>query len=46
MCVYPADGVRGENNWNKMPEQDKKILKDLTAKEGGLVDTFLNWLGV
>lgn len=44
--VYPADGVWGENTWNKMPEQDKKILKDLTAKEGGLVDTFLNWLGV
>ena len=44
--VYPADGVWGENTWNKMPEQDKKLLKDLTAKEGGPVDTFLNWLGV
>jgi peptidoglycan hydrolase-like protein with peptidoglycan-binding domain len=44
--VYPADGVWGENTWNKMPEQDRKLLKDLTAKEGGLVDTFLNWLGV
>ena len=44
--VYPSDGTWGENTWNKMPEQDRKLLKDLTAKEGGPVDTFLNWLGV
>jgi len=44
--VYPSDGTWGENTWNKMPEQDRKLLKDLIAKEGGPVDTFLNWLGV
>jgi len=44
--VYPADGRWGENTWAKMPEQDRKLLKDLVAKEGGPVDRFLNWLGV
>jgi L-lactate utilization protein LutC len=44
--VYPSDGTWGENTWNKMPERDKKLLKDLIAKEGGPIDTFLNWLGV
>jgi hypothetical protein len=29
-----------------MPEQDKKLLKDLTAKEGGPIDMFLNWMGL
>jgi hypothetical protein len=27
-----------------MPERDKKMLKDLIAKEGGLIDRFLNWI--
>jgi len=44
--VYPSDGTWGPNTWDKMPEQDRKLLKDLIAKEGGPVDTFLNWLGV
>jgi hypothetical protein len=44
--VYPADGTWGENTWKKMPERDRKLLKDLMAKEGGPIDTFLNWLGV
>lgn len=44
--VYPSDGRWGENTWAKMPEQDRKLLKDLVAQEGGPVDRFLNWLGV
>ena len=44
--VYPSDGTWGENTWKKMPEQDRKLLKDLVAQEGGPVDRFLNWLGV
>jgi peptidoglycan hydrolase-like protein with peptidoglycan-binding domain len=44
--VYPADGVWGENTWEKMPEKDKKILKDFIAEEGGPIDMFLNWMGL
>lgn len=44
--VFPADGVWGEQTWNSMPESDKKLLKDLIAEEGGLIDRFLNWLGL
>ena len=44
--LYPVDGVWGENTWNKMPAQDKTLLKDLIAKEGGLIDRFLNWIGL
>jgi hypothetical protein len=29
-----------------MPEQDRKLLKDLIAKEGGPIDRVLNWFGV
>lgn len=44
--VYPADGVWGPDTWDKMPEQDKVLLKKLIAKEGGLIDEFLNWIGL
>ena len=44
--VYPSNGTWGENTWNKMPERDKKLLKDLIAKEGGPIDMFLNWMGL
>ena len=44
--VYPSDGVWGPNTWDKMPEQDRKLLKDLVAKEGGPIDRVLNWFGV
>jgi hypothetical protein len=44
--VYPVDGVWGHITWHKMPEQDKKLLKDLIAKQGGLIDRFLNWIGL
>jgi len=44
--VYPSDGTWGENTWNKMPEQDRKLLKDLIAKEGGPIDRVLNWFGI
>jgi hypothetical protein len=42
--VYPSDGVWGKDTWDHMPERDKKMLKDLIAKEGGLIDRFLNWI--
>jgi hypothetical protein len=29
-----------------MPEKDKNLLKNLIAKEGGLLDRFLNWIGL
>lgn len=44
--VYPADGVWGVNTWEKMPIEDKKQLKKLVADEGGLIDKFLNWIGL
>ena len=44
--LYPADGVWGQATWDKMPEQDKALLKKLIAKEGGIIDEFLNWLGL
>lgn len=44
--VFPADGVWGHVTWSKMPEQDKKMLKDIIAKQGGLIDRFLNWIGI
>ena len=44
--VYPTDGVWGPDTWNKMPPKDKKMLSDFIAKEGGLFDRFLNWLGL
>lgn len=44
--VYPTDGVWGPNTWDKMPSKDKALLKDLIAKEGGLIDRFLNWIGL
>ena len=44
--VYPSDGTWGQNTWDKMPEQDRKLLKDLIAKEGGPIDRVLNWFGV
>lgn len=43
---YPIDGVWGKDTWSKMPELDKKRLKYLVAKEGGLIDMFLNWIGL
>ena len=44
--VYPSDGTWGQNTWDKMPERDRKLLKDLIAKEGGPIDRVLNWFGV
>jgi hypothetical protein len=42
--AYPYDGVWGHITWGKMPPQDKKMLKDLIAKQGGIFDMFYNWL--
>jgi hypothetical protein len=44
--VYPTDGVWGMDTWKKMPEKDKKLLKELVAKEGGIIDRFLNFIGI
>ena len=41
-----TEGVWGEETWSKMPSKDKKQLQDLVADEGGLIDKFLNWIGV
>lgn len=43
--VRPADGVWGENTWEKMPKDDVKKLKDLIAKHGGPIDKLLNIIG-
>ena len=40
------DGVWGGDTWNAMPTQDRKQLKDLVAQQGGLIDRFLNWIGL
>lgn len=44
-CRRP-DGVWGEETWSKMSPQDRKQLQDLVADEGGLMDRFLNWIGL
>ena len=46
MGVYPVDGVWGTDTWEKLSKEDKKKLEDLVAKEGGLISTFLNWIGL
>lgn len=43
---YPTDGIWGKDTWSKMPEKDKKRLEYLVSKEGGLIDMFLNWIGL
>lgn len=40
------DGIWGQKTWNKMPENDKKLFKNLMAKRGGLIDKFLNFIGI
>jgi hypothetical protein len=42
--LYPADGVWGFNTWEKMPQQDKKLLNDMIADQGGMLDRFINWV--
>lgn len=45
--VYPADGVWGEQTTNKMPDNDKKMLKYFVSKtSGSLVDKVLNLIGL
>lgn len=44
--VWPTDGVWGRGTWDKMPEKDRVLLKKLIAQEGGLIDKFLNWVGL
>jgi peptidoglycan hydrolase-like protein with peptidoglycan-binding domain len=41
-----TDGVWGEDTWSKMPGKDKNLLKNLIAKEGGMLDRFLNYIGL
>jgi peptidoglycan hydrolase-like protein with peptidoglycan-binding domain len=44
--VDDVDGVWGPTTWEKMPSKDKSLLKDFVAKEGGVIDRFLNWIGL
>lgn len=44
--VYPTDGVWGPDTWEKMPEKDRMLLKKLISQEGGLIDRFLNFIGL
>jgi len=44
--VYPTDGVWGPDTWEKMPEKDRVLLKKLIAQEGGVIDRFLNFIGL
>ncbi len=44
--VHPADGIFGPGTMEKMPVKDREILKKLIAKHGGLIDQFLNWIGL
>jgi hypothetical protein len=44
--VNPTDGVWGPNTWDKMPEKDRVLLKKLIAQQGGLIDVFLNKIGL
>lgn len=40
----PADGVWGSNTYNKMPEKDKIMLKNIVVNEGGVWNNFLKWV--
>lgn len=44
--VPNVDGVWGVETWNKMPINDKRLLKKLVAQEGDLIDKFLHWIGL
>lgn len=44
--VNPTDGKWGQDTWNKMPEKDRVLLKKMIAQQGGLIDVFLNKLGL
>ena len=46
MIGATPDGDWKQETWSKMSESDKKVLKQLVAKEGGLIDQFLNWIGI
>jgi hypothetical protein len=44
--VNPTDGKWGQDTWDKMPEKDRVLLKKLIAQQGGLIDVFLNKIGL
>jgi hypothetical protein len=46
MTPAEADGVWGTSTSEKMSSKDKSLLKDFVAKEGGVIDRFLNWIGL
>jgi hypothetical protein len=46
MIGTDSDGRWGRMTWEKMPETDRRILKKMIANEGGLIDKFLNWMGI
>lgn len=40
------DGLWGKDTWDKMPPKDVKEVKNLIAKEGGIIDQIVNWIGI
>lgn len=40
-----VDGVWGEDTAEKMPQNDAKMLKQMMAKEGDILDKFLDMIG-
>jgi hypothetical protein len=40
----PADGVWGSNTYDKMPEKDKIMLKNIVVDNGGVWDNFIKWV--
>ena len=42
--VYPTDGTWGLNTYNKMPEKDKIMLKNIVVDNGGVWDNFIKWV--
>jgi peptidoglycan hydrolase-like protein with peptidoglycan-binding domain len=44
--VIPTDGVWGEDTYRKMPEPDKKLLRQCFYEQGDILDKFLYKIGV
>jgi len=42
--VYPTDGVWGQDTYDKMPKNDKKIYDDYLNAQGDIIDKVLNLL--
>lgn len=42
--VYPTDGVWGPKTYDKMPEKDKVMLKNIVVDVPGVWENFLDWI--